>query len=138
MGDRLRYWFRGSFAMLLLLAVSPAGCGPQPPKNPEVEEAGMRAGEGASRIGSGTASQGTGVFSGTSTAPLPPMPPPPVPQSPNAATPQCRRNRDCGTHVCKVSAGRCAYPCTSTEDCTGGYECRGAGTPTAICVPITY
>lgn len=46
----------------------------------------------------------------------------------------CANDNECGTHRCNVTYGRCAFPCETHSDCTGGAVCsQGPGLP-GLCV----
>jgi len=56
-----------------------------------------------------------------------------LPPSPLALP--CQNDSVCIAYKCNLQTQRCAMPCASNNDCAGGFNCMGAGSATAICVP---
>lgn len=47
----------------------------------------------------------------------------------------CQNDSQCMTHRCNTQYGKCAFPCTSDNDCVQGSTCFVGGGALAACLP---
>jgi hypothetical protein len=71
------------------------------------------------------------AYTGTATQPPPAQPTATATSSPaNSMALPCQTDATCITHRCNTTAGRCAWPCQTNDDCTAGNTCMAP-----MCVP---